>query len=180
MFKVAIKALSAHLNNFERLRGHTLHGEAVCKHRHNIIRYERLPTCFFVLFDVQDPNGKYVSRDEVVGWATLLRLEVTPLVYHRLAETEDPEVVLSPLMQALNETENGLTSFLGGKLEVVATYNWEAIGNKARQHLAEAGNLEPTNAVITRELWRDFLEENEENLKQSLFDAFLPLLKSVM
>ena len=74
------------------------HGETVTKLRHNVVRYGRLPRFFFVLFDVQNPDGSFASRAEVESYASQLNLECVQLLHAPCADLSiQPQHVIPQL-----------------------------------------------------------------------------------
>lgn len=88
--------------------GYTFRAEAICKPKHNVLQYNRIPHGGLVIFDINTGHDEYMSYSEKAELAKRLGLEVVPLLYTgRLHLT---------VMQELLQRE----SFLGGpKIEGV-------------------------------------------------------------
>lgn len=110
LFAPAIAAVCTRSEDL--LPGHIYRGEAVCKPRHNVLKYDRCPEGFVALFDVQRPDGAYMTPAQVTQEAARVRLGAVPVLY---------EGELSPdgLRKFLS-----VPSFLGGPSEGVVVKNY--------------------------------------------------------
>lgn len=89
--------------------GWTYRGEAVCRPKHNVLTYRRIPVGGFVLFDVETDLSSFLSYEEKQEEAARLRLEVVPR-YHQ-GPVSSPDLIQEWLSRE---------SFLGGpKIEGV-------------------------------------------------------------
>jgi len=100
---------------------YTYHGESVCKPKHNICQYDRVPKYYFIIYDIfdNDPTKQsYLSREEVELEAKRVGFSVVPV----LASGEGnayPEA--GRLIQQIEQGD--LISCLGGRVEgVVVKY----------------------------------------------------------
>lgn len=106
MFDRAISALSTLQGKLKQ--GYAYHGECIVKPKHNVMHYGRVPRLFFVLFDVQDEKGAWLSCDQVTEEAERLGLERAQVVARGTIEAFQPP-------QPLDEFLNSIQSMLGGK-----------------------------------------------------------------
>lgn len=98
------------------IEGHVYRGEAITREKHNVLKYNRIPTGGIVLFDVEKGNGTkdYMSYEEKKEEAARLGLEIVPAFFIGRCSKDD----------ILKFLEN--ESFLGGsKIEGVVIKNYE-------------------------------------------------------
>src|SRR5690606_17156441 len=111
------------LADTNRLReGWTYRGEFLMKPKHNILKYDRNPEGFVIIFDIQDNNGEWLSPEAKAYEAQSLGLECVPLLHRGKVD----EKVLHGLLSR--------TSILGGPIEGVvikpASYNLYGMDKK--------------------------------------------------
>jgi len=111
-FLPAISALQYHFEHQLPDSNLVFHGEAICKVRHNVATYERVPRYCFVLFSVQDLNsGDYIPLLDLESVAKRLNLELAPIWFFNRTPENDPNIEVDTLMS------NPPLSFLGGEPE---------------------------------------------------------------
>jgi len=96
--------------------GVTYRGEYLSKPKHNTLCYERTPSGYIVLFDVDLNNTNYTKPAMVIGWATTLGLEYAPTLW--IGSGQD---VTLDMLKGLLTTE----SVLGGRIEGVVIKNYD-------------------------------------------------------
>jgi hypothetical protein len=105
-------------------KGVIFRGECVTRPRHNVLAYDRVPTGYIALFDVQYDDGRYADSLDIATWADVLGLEAVPVIYE--GTISSPEALRGFLDR---------TSFLGGaKIEGVVVKNYALVGSQ--EHFA--------------------------------------------
>lgn len=112
-------ALATMLDRLADLRvGWTYRGEAVCRPKHNCLKYNRAPAGGIIIFDVDDGLENYLSREQKEIEAQRLNLELVPALFR--GKVEDFEQ-----FKAFLDRE----SCLGGpKIEGFVVKNYELFG----------------------------------------------------
>ncbi len=82
--------------------------EYLSKPKHNVLKYDRIPLNYLVLFGVQTPTARFLPQIGLDYWAKKLKIDIIPLLY---SSDEADEIILSA-----EETIKLLAcpSFLGG------------------------------------------------------------------
>lgn len=124
MSKVFANTMSLLMRKKTQYNPHLIyHGEAVTSRQHNVVKYNRVPKLYFVLYDVYDTvNSKWLSPNEKLQEGQRLDLEVTPLLYENSNPGISPDLVCT---RFILEIESGkVTSLLGGQPEgIVLKHN---------------------------------------------------------
>lgn len=107
------------------------HGEAVCTRRHNVIKYDRTPRFYFIMYDITKADGTYLSPAEMRSEAVRIGLETVPML---TPVNMDPKV--SPY-QTCQELINGIVagtikSSLGGVPEGVVLKHHAFLSDKGK------------------------------------------------
>lgn len=115
----ALKTLESELTP-----GYIYHGEVVCRPRHNVIQYDRVPRFNFILYDVQDGTGRYHIHTMMVVHAKMLGLEHVPALWNNNPDRNpDASEKITPaekVEELIAKMETGeLQSCLGGRAEGV-------------------------------------------------------------
>lgn len=137
--------------------------EYLQKNKHNVLKYDRTPENYLVLFDVM-MNGKWVEdREELMRVASLLGLEAVPELWRGQIE--------APVLDFLKNLIHTTMSFLGGvQIEgiVIKNYNENIeIGSMVFPlftKLVQEGYKEKHNA--------DWKSRSPKNSLQDFFDSF--------
>ncbi len=108
MFKLATETAVALAPNLTD--GWMYRAEAVTKLKHNKLKYDRIPTGGFIVFDISPADGQYLCWEDKKAECDRLGIECVPLLFSGV----NPDV--HPLM--------GSTSILGGKIEGVVIKNY--------------------------------------------------------
>jgi len=112
--------------------------------KHNTIAYTRVPTNHLVLFDVATPAGWIENRDESIGYAQLLHIDVVPELYQGGITVN----ILRTLLP--------IQSFLGGStVEGVVVKNYH-------ENIALGGRMQPLFVKLVNEA---FKERNQKEFK---------------
>jgi hypothetical protein len=94
------------------------HGEAVCSKQHNIVKYERTPKYYFVLYDIYDlQENRLLSYDEKAMRADEAGFEVVPRLWQNTDPNMTPYQICTKLNSAIEAGE--IKSILGGRPEGV-------------------------------------------------------------
>ena len=101
-FKAAIDTVTRLWLDNKLSHGTTYRGEVLARPKHNVLEYNRVPEGNIVLFDISPSFEEYLTYDDMVTAASLLDLEVVPLLFTGLVDKGN--------FDALLDTE----SFLGG------------------------------------------------------------------
>jgi len=242
LFERSIKAIQTFVSKLQI--GCIYHGEIICRPRHNVILYERVPRFNFIMFDFQNTEHEYQSSRIMAEEANRIGFEHTQILWDNGTSLNDnnnlpitPTQKIDELMKAIEEGK--LKSCLGGRPEgvvlkhpryvkefttpdgevkskmaatkmksvckifkeqhhvkkeklpqlepndvinqIMSWYPQEAWWRKAYQRLRDNEVIhegddklqrDKDGAKISEEVRRDFLEENEEQLKELLFAAF--------
>lgn len=104
MFALGVEAIK---NVQDRLvEGMHYRGEYLRKSKHNTLAYERIPSNHIVLFDIDDGQGDFMSREAMLLEASILGFDVVPQLF--AGTLVNPMDTLSTLLKT--------QSFLGGQL----------------------------------------------------------------
>jgi RNA ligase len=246
MFDRAIAAIKTMVDKLHV--GYIYHGEVICRRRHNVVHYDRVPRFNFIMFDLQMRSGQYLPHQVMIEEANRIGFEYVPALWDNIQDGNDetsPNTKIDEFIQAIESGE--LQSCLGGRSEgvvlkhplylkeytmpsgeiktkmvatkmksvcqifkehqktkkekllpmepgavveqIISWYPQEPWWRKAYQRLRDQGvihegdPLEQRNkdgGKIAGEVRRDFLEENEEQIKELLWAAFgLTIAKGV-
>jgi hypothetical protein len=117
--RVFSKSVTMLENIVERFdAGLIYHGESVSTKTHNTAIYDRTPTYYFILYDVQYKESKeYMSHNDSTAEAHRIGLEHVPAVYCNDDETMAPAVKVYEIVSLMETGE--VSSFLGGFCEGV-------------------------------------------------------------
>ncbi len=126
------------MHTFERLfaegrleDGVVYRGEAICKPKHNAIRYGRVPVGGVILFDVDVGPERRLSHAEASARAAALGLEFVPLLYRGVVSGPGDLLALLDRVSVLGEA----------KIEGVVAKNYARFGRDGKQlmvkHVAE-------------------------------------------
>jgi len=88
------------------------HGECLQSRRQNVLAYERVPRYCFVLFDVQDGAGRWLTPDEVASEAARVGLESVQIPHVNTKRGAAPGEMCALILAQIEAGE--LTSMLGG------------------------------------------------------------------
>ena len=116
-FRKAITMLNLKYNNKHILNPNFIyHGESVCKLRHNVITYNRVPKNYFILYDIYDLQKKcYISYELKKQEAERVGLECVQLLYYNTDKNCYPYDKCSEIIKQIEE--NIIESCLGGYIE---------------------------------------------------------------
>lgn len=193
MFNKAIQTIKLLFDRGLLLEGETYRGEYLASPRHNVLRYDRTPKDFIILFDVDKGDQEYGSVEYTAQTATRLGLEMVPVFFSGN---------ISNLAQIEAFLKND--SILGGcKVEGVVIKNYAMksprdgkilMGKLVRPEFKELNKLpeKPKNAVGDEVLnaiiatyknevrWNKAIQHLRDNgqLKNSMEDIG-PLLKEI-
>jgi len=121
---------------------HTYRGESLCKPKHNVLNYDRVPNGGIIIFDIESPGG-YYSPEQKKKICDSIGLECVPVLH-----VCDQEITMETI-QKLLET----TSVLGGqKIEGIVIKNY--VNNLFAKYVSEsfkevAGNNREKNKVFS-------------------------------
>lgn len=116
MFKPAVEAVLEVSTRL--LPEHTYRGEFLSKPKHNALAYDRIPTNYIIIYDIQAPDGEFLNVELVLAEAHKLGFEVVPHIYSGLVENLDQ---FTGYLEA--------ASILGGqKIEGVVVKNYHRFG----------------------------------------------------
>lgn len=129
LFSEAIAAIQ----DLDLTDGWTYRGECLQKPKHNVLKYDRIPSKHVILFDVCPAYETYLPYDEKCREADRLGLEVVPRLFHGGNVTISLESLLS-LME--------MTSVLGGtRIEGVVVKQYTKFGEDGKalfgKHVSE-------------------------------------------
>lgn len=127
--------------------GWVYRGEAMSKEKHNTIRYGRVPAGNIVLFDVQRPDGGYLSMTELFLEAERIGVEVTQVFY-------DDEII----------TMDELKSLLGSE-SMLGEHSIEGVVVKNYANLVDHGDgvLRPQRAKLVDAAFREDHKKDWKN-----------------
>lgn len=117
------KMFTAAINTVKELApilkdGWTYSGEYLCKPKHNVLAYDRIPEKCLIIFDIKTGNEQYLSYPEKKAECERIGLEVVPLIFEGIYET--PTEILK-LIDSV--------SLLGGqKMEGIVVKNYSLFG----------------------------------------------------
>ena len=115
MFKLAVDHIEGITQRM--LENTTYRGEYLSKPKHNTLCYNRTPSGYIVLFDIDTGNTNYLTQTQVKGGAEWLMLEHAPVLW----EGDGKEVTID-MLKGLLTTE----SILGGvNIEGVVIKNYD-------------------------------------------------------
>lgn len=135
VFRHAAAALSTRKKLFKKT--YIYHGETIRRNRHNQITYGRVPTFYFVLFDIQRNDKSWLTYDELLEEGKRIGLEVVPLLAMGTEDNSKSAVVISN--DLLKQIEDGtLHSMLGGdeKPEGIVIKHPHMWNEKKQKHTA--------------------------------------------
>lgn len=104
------------LLNTEPLNTFVWHGEAVCSSRHNVVPYERAPHYYFILYDIDTPDG-LMNCIALEANAKLVGLEAVPTLVYNSDPHRSPYQTAQELVEQI--AAGKITSILGGRPEGV-------------------------------------------------------------
>ncbi len=110
VFDKAISALSTLKKHL--VLDHVYHGECIAKPKHNVIQYERVPKFYFVLFDIQDEDGTFLKRHDVVNAAKFLGIECVQCFHINDSESTQPTQIVDHLFKCF--ANGSIVSMFGG------------------------------------------------------------------
>jgi hypothetical protein len=93
------------------------HGEAICSTNHGVVKYERVPKYYVVLYDLTTLDGKYQHPATMKAEATRLGLEAAPVLYFNFDRSISPYEVCQRLVDEI--AAGKIKSMLGGTPEGV-------------------------------------------------------------
>lgn len=94
------------------------HGEAVCKPRHNVIQYKRVPRFYFVCYDIYNATEKrYLSPEEKIEECNRIGLEHAPILYYNDDRQQCPYSWAAIHIESIEQGR--IQSLLGGMPEGV-------------------------------------------------------------
>jgi hypothetical protein len=115
MFDLAVKAVHGLKDSLRD--GWVYRAEYLMKPKHNVLKYERVPTHNLILFDINTGEEVYLSRAEKEEEAARLGMEIVPVMYFGpVTKSEDVYAFLER------------TSILGGTVEGVVIKNYLRFG----------------------------------------------------
>jgi len=153
LFVPAVKYLLSQKDVLSNLKRDTyFFGETLMKPKHNVLKYERVPTNNIVLFDVLC-QGKWASRQELETWACILNIDVIPELY--VGKVERKRVDLgaggykSSAIDFMKRMIETTPSYLGNeKVEGVVIKNYA-------QTILLGGNVFPLFTKYVRESFKE-------------------------
>jgi len=98
-------------------RQYVYHGEAICATNHGVVKYERMPKYYVVLYDLTTLDGKYQHPAVVDTEARRLGLEAAPVLYLNFDCSISPYEVCQRLVDEI--AAGKIKSLLGGTPEGV-------------------------------------------------------------
>ena len=101
--------------------GWTYRGEVLQKPRHNVLCYDRVPRGNIILWDIAVEDQDYMPYAAKKAEAERLGLEITPLLFEGVVES-----------QAQLDAFKGLTSILGGPIEGFVVKNYSLFGRDGK------------------------------------------------
>jgi len=144
IFEKPISVLRKHLTQPDEF---VYHGEIISKlPRHNKIHYGRYPRHYFVLFDIQTEDGKWLEYPQVKEHAERLGLEVVQCFYHDWPKEPVEEITKN----ILSRIESGeLKSMLGGDDRP------EGVVVKNPSFLKENGKVSASKVKVVRKEFKE-------------------------
>lgn len=132
LFRPAVETVLRLYEEGKLKPGNIYRGEALCRPKHNTLKYGRVPEGNIALFDVQWGEQVYADPKDLPLYAEYLGIESVPLLWY--GEIEDAEAIRGFL-----KTD----SFLGGcKIEGVVIKNYARFGPDGKplmaKHVSEA------------------------------------------
>lgn len=184
------------------VEGWSYRGEAIARPRHNVLTYGRAPKGNFVLWDVQEPGGRYARTGEREAIANYLGCEAVPVLFY--GRTTDVHRFLGAESFLGNTTIEGVvvknyekgifgkmvfdqfremtkmpklkTAKTDATANIGASLRTEARWLKAVQHARERGELEDSPkdiGPIIKELYRDIATEARTEIANALLEAYM-------
>jgi hypothetical protein len=113
-FTKSISMLKFMFENKEILnKNYIYHGESVCKLKHNVNVYERVPKNYFICYDIFDNLTQvYLSPEMKKEELDRVELEMCPILYYNSDVNVNPYDKCKELMGQIEKGE--IVSFLGG------------------------------------------------------------------
>ena len=137
MFVPAVKYLLSIQDKFKEFKPDTyFFGETLEKPKHNVLKYEKVPTNHIVLFDVLE-QGKWVTAGRLNGIAIWLGIDTIPELYRGTADVDKIKELLTANSYLGNETVEGV---------VIKNYN---------QTILLGGNVFPLFTKYVREAFKE-------------------------
>ena len=87
MFKKAAATVKALHDAAQLVPGFTYRGEYLAKAKHNALAYDRHPANHIILFDIEGPDGVYLTWEEKAVVAARMGLEVVPRLFEGRIES---------------------------------------------------------------------------------------------
>ncbi len=148
MFAAGVKIVLELFNAGQIPDGWTFQCEYLAKPKHNVLTYACIPAGHLVLFDVRDPDGKYLP-EEVDAWAKALGIQPVPTFYRGPGNAFYKDTVAElqhcPVFDLVAHD-----SVLGGtKVEGVV------IKNYGKQHAESESGTAPMTAKIVSEQFKE-------------------------
>eukprot|EP01113_Clastostelium_recurvatum_P045229 TRINITY_DN7743_c0_g1_i2.p1 TRINITY_DN7743_c0_g1~~TRINITY_DN7743_c0_g1_i2.p1 ORF type:complete len:360 (-),score=96.25 TRINITY_DN7743_c0_g1_i2:9-1025(-) len=110
-------------------------GEYLSANRHNVLYYDQLPRHHVVLFDIQDADmKKYLGVDVVLSEGARLGLDVVPILYRGVADSNEFKDILRIMLDQktrYSHVAGSPTPFLGDQFEGVVIKSYLIMDKEA-------------------------------------------------